>query len=156
MSETFDVDNMRLPNGYLILTGEPLLEDILERLSRCQYIKRIFFRDSASGNGYHIRLECGVEGCEVCRLAFDSSYRYMLDCLFRRPHQRNVLWRRKTYPKAGKLLTLDAGDWIEYEQIAHPRGDFNPLGESKIAGAWGGVSWADDPREGGAFRDSGD
>ena len=154
MNATFDIDWRWLPNGYLTPSSDERLEAMLERLSRCVYIKRISYRESASGNGYHVRAECTWD-CELCRLAFDDSYRFMLDCLFRKPHQRNVLWRRKTYQKGDSVLTCDAGPWIEYEQTAHPRADFNPLGKSKITGAQGGVLRVNDAREGGAFRDSG-
>ena len=113
MRQTFDVDARRLPNGYLIIPGPRDLEKVMRRIGRCIYVHEILWRESASGNGYHVAVECDGDGmeCEACRLCFDDSYRFMLDQVYRKPHQRNVLWKRKTYHKGGSVLTLEAGEW---------------------------------------------
>ena len=111
MIQTFDVDPRRLPNGFLVF---PDVDDVIRRLWRCSYATNVAVRRSASGNGFHVRLECMWDNCDICRLCFDSDFRFMLDMLFRKPRQRNVLWKRKTYEKNGHYLTCDAGEWEEY------------------------------------------
>lgn len=103
---TLDVDGV---------TDEVRLREILSSVSKCLRMRELFFRVSASGNGYHVRIECQAPGmCDACRLAFDSDFRFMLDTLFRGEHQRNVLWRQKVYCKGENRMTGIAGPWMKY------------------------------------------
>lgn len=87
------------------------LDGVIDKISHCSYFKELYWRESASGNGYHVRIECHKLQCPLCRLVFDSDFRYMLDSTQRKPHQRNVLWRVKTYEKFGRTIALNVGEW---------------------------------------------
>ena len=106
--QTFDVDNK----------GEKDVIEIMQRLTRCKNIAQVLYRISSGGNGYHIRIVCGNKDyagdCDVCRLCFDSDVRFYLDQTIRKPHQRNILWKLKSYRKGGKSMQGETGPWIRW------------------------------------------
>ena len=109
MINTFDVDFHRFDSGYIVSSSE-YADMVLCAVRRCNRVRRVEWRISASQNGYHIRVHCAGDGCDSCRLVFDSPYRFAMDQ--RRPQwTRDVLWDRKHYFKGGGCLGLDAGEW---------------------------------------------
>lgn len=85
---TIDIDlDMRNP-----CHGKEYLNRIVELISTCQSCLGVQVKDSCS-KGYHIFVWC-KEDCELCRLVFDDSKRYALDC--KRPEWRkNVMFDAK-------------------------------------------------------------
>ncbi len=90
------------------------IHEILPRLAKCEHAKEIWYRLSPSWNGYHIKIWCTKEDCEMCRLCFDDPIRFAADFTNRKPYQRNVLFTFKAYKKNGKTITLKAGEWNEF------------------------------------------
>ena len=109
MINTYDIDWVRLVSGYLIPSTKTI-EDVLRHVMQCPFIQDLKYRDSASGNGYHVKVKCSREGCDLCRLVFDSPIRFDMD-LTRDASTRDVLWDEKTYTKHGKHLRLRASSW---------------------------------------------
>ena len=106
-----DVDWRRF--GGFVQPSGGLLDRIVRRLRGCPHISGgVWVRVSAGGNGFHVQFMCDLDGCDVCRLVFDSPKRFDADCL--RPEcTRDVLWDSKVYWKGGRGLRLYAGDWEE-------------------------------------------
>ena len=110
MWSSFDVDWGRLGNGFVVPSVD-LLDSIRQHVSKCPLVKELQFRDSASGNGFHVQVTCDGEAeCETCRMVFDSPSRLDLDDgpLW----TRGVLWDEKTYVKGGCRLRGVAGAWM--------------------------------------------
>ena len=103
--QTIDLDSYRKHS----------INDILPRIAKCKNIKTISYRLSPSWNGYHIKIWCTKENCELCRLCFDDPIRFSADFTNRKPYQRNVLFTLKTYKKNGKTITLKAGEWQKWK-----------------------------------------
>ena len=111
MNKTFDVDPKRLPNGFISL-GEDELRRIQRALSKCPHAGVRYHRRSASGNGFHVSVECDRD-CEICSLTLDSPRRMELDALDP-PWTRGVLWDSKTFSKGGSRLEMEAGEWMRF------------------------------------------
>lgn len=85
---TIDLDIF--PNH--INNGKELLDRIIRLITHCESCLGVQIKDSDS-KGYHIFIWCKVN-CELCRLVFDDSRRYMMDC--DRPEgRRNVMFDTK-------------------------------------------------------------
>ena len=107
---TFDVDPERFDNGTIILAHDRLVQ-CLRGLGKCIHLQSVQMRVSASGNGYHVDMECsGPDDCYNCRLVFDSPVRLELD-LLRPGWTREVLWDRKVYRKGGGVMVGESGIW---------------------------------------------
>lgn len=85
---TIDIDlDMRNP-----FHGKEYLNRIIELITNCQSCLGVQIKDSDS-KGYHIFVWC-KENCELCRLVFDDSHRYMKDC-DRIAECRNIMFDAK-------------------------------------------------------------
>ena len=89
------------------------IDEILQRILKCHHIGEVWVRESASKNGYHIKILCDVD-CELCRLAFDDQVRFTADYINKKQHNRNVLFTIKYYKKGGKTIQLKSGEWRKY------------------------------------------
>ena len=104
-----DIDPERLPNGYLTL-GEDHLAQVLHSVGKCRSVESVRVRHSSSLCGFHVEVECGREGCDLCSLCLDSPARVDID--LRYPEwTRGVLWDSKVYRKGGHAVRLEAGEW---------------------------------------------
>lgn len=83
---TIDLDlNPRLPDS-----DKHLLDRIVNKISLCEACLSIQVLDSQH-KGYHIFLYCS-QNCDLCRLVFDDSKRYMLDVTERAEWCRNIMF----------------------------------------------------------------
>jgi len=107
---SLDIDWRRLDNG-IVWSSDKVLEKVLSVVSGCSDNSMVSYRRSPSGNGFHVRLLCGVN-CDLCRMVFDSPLRWGLDQL--RPEvTQGVLWDEKWYYKGGSGVRMEAGPWFE-------------------------------------------
>ena len=96
--------------AYIVSSGDTLRRIILG-LAKCPYDDPgVSVRDSPGGNGFHVEVKCSREGCDLCRLVFDSPIRFERD-LDRPPRSRDVLWDRKAYRKGGGRMIGVADEW---------------------------------------------
>lgn len=85
---TIDID-LDMKNPY---HGKEYVNRIIRLITNCQSCIGVQIKDSCS-KGYHLFVYC-KENCELCRLVFDDSKRYMLD--YKRPKWRkNVMFDAK-------------------------------------------------------------
>jgi len=108
---TFDVDWRRLYNGY-VESSDWLVGNMLGRVAKCDHVRCVKFRDSASGNGFHVEVSCDRVGCDLCRYVFDSAVRVDAD-MSRPVWTRDVLWDKKYYRKGGGCVEGLVGPWVE-------------------------------------------
>lgn len=79
------------------------LQHILSKICRCPSLAYYILADSWA-KGYHVTLWC-LKDCDLCRFHYDDQRRYYADLTNREPHERNILWTRKSYyPSLSKLL----------------------------------------------------
>lgn len=92
------------------------LKLVLEEIAKCPHVKEIFYRDSPSKRGFHVKFFC-EKTCVECRLKYDDQLRIKADLLNRKPHQRNVLWDEKCYRdyKTGNSYIKKAGEWKRFK-----------------------------------------
>jgi hypothetical protein len=86
---------------------------VITRILSCPGSADLRHRESAGGNGYHLRFGCRVDDCFLCRMVFDHPRRLDLD-LMRPGVSRGVLWDVKHVFKGGVQLRLDAGPWVRH------------------------------------------
>jgi len=105
---TFDVDWRR--TGAYLESSDSILAAVVGRVGSCIGCSGVDVRHSASGNGYHVKVDCDHTDCYLCRLVFDSPVR--LDADLGRPvWSREVLWDLKTFLKGGGWVVGEAGPW---------------------------------------------
>ena len=102
--QTIDLD------GYRLRGMHKTVDEVIQRILKCPHIEEVWIRESASMDGYHVKIWCSID-CELCRLAFDDPIRFTADYTNREPHNRNVLFTIKSYKKNGKTITLKSGEW---------------------------------------------
>lgn len=85
---TIDID-FNAVNPY---HGKELLDRIVRLITNCDSCVGIQVKDSDS-KGYHLFVYCKAE-CDLCRLVFDDSKRYMLD-FYRFEERKNVMFDAK-------------------------------------------------------------
>ena len=105
---TLDLDWRRHGCGW-VESADGCLRAVARRVGGCDHLVSCDVRRSASGNGFHVRLLCGIP-CSICRLVFDSPRRLEAD-QGRPYYSRDVLWGSKVYRKGGRWVRLEAGEW---------------------------------------------
>lgn len=75
-----------------INNGKEILKKITDFITSCELCIRIQIKDSNS-KGYHILFFCKKE-CDICRLLFDDSKRFMMD-YDRFKERQNVMFDAK-------------------------------------------------------------
>lgn len=85
---TIDIDI----NPLIILDGKKHLKKILNFIIRCESCIGIRSNDSDS-KGYHLFFYCKKD-CDICRLLFDDSKRFMMD-FDRLEERKNVMFDAK-------------------------------------------------------------
>lgn len=86
--------------------------DIVKEIFRwCRSVKRVQWRVSASGMGFHIRWTCTKKRyclrCCAIEKRLDDPVRYLLDNVLRKPYQRRILWDKKGNKRAGTWVTVN-------------------------------------------------
>jgi DNA-binding Lrp family transcriptional regulator len=82
---------------------------IIEKIRRCKYAKAVYMRESASTNGFHIKIYCSIV-CDICRIVFDDPRRMFFENV-NEGKRRNCLWDEKAYYKAKTVVRLRSGEW---------------------------------------------
>lgn len=85
---TIDIDFNAI-NPY---HGKEYLDRIVKLITNCENCKGIQIKDSDS-KGFHLFVYCNKE-CDLCRLVFDDSKRYMMD-YDRFEERKNVMFDAK-------------------------------------------------------------
>ena len=70
--------------------GKSLLEKVMRFIKHCEYCLAIGEPQDSNSKGYHIFFICKKD-CELCRLLFDDSRRYMMD-FDRLEERKNVMF----------------------------------------------------------------
>lgn len=87
-------------------------------------------RDSASGNGFHIKYRISESKSDIIRLVFDDQRRFMADFAEKDDSTRNVLWDVKKYRKGSHSIECKAGSWFRLASLYNPRWRNIRYGES--------------------------
>ena len=77
--------------------------DIAKHISKCKTVRKVEWRISASGQGFHFFWCCDKRSCKRCSVIekqYDDAKRYAHD-LQRPRHHRRILWDSKSGLKAG-------------------------------------------------------
>lgn len=119
MINTIDIDNGDKAN----------LNHIVSKLASMDCLIALQVSDS-SRKGYHIKMWCHLEGCDLCRFCYDDPVRFSFD-QYRPKESQNVLWSEKIpYHKSrSNTLAIPCGAGSP-KILSQPEGISVPFGHS--------------------------
>lgn len=95
---TLDIDQ------YKIYRKTDHINEIVKKIAFLSCCYSIETELSASSNGYHIRVTCTRNKCDICRMVYDDTGRFMYDTMWRLPHQQNIIFSSYVIIKNKQIL----------------------------------------------------